>query len=132
MQAQGHAQVICNLIDFGMDVQEAGDAARFRHFGSSEPTGQPAKGGGTVALESGISATVRSQLEAKGHKLVDAARHLRRLSGDPHRPGARRPLGRLRPAQGRRGHGLLKTQHSLNRTKEPVPNGGRAARRRRG
>jgi gamma-glutamyltranspeptidase / glutathione hydrolase len=72
MQAQGHAQVICNLIDFGMDVQEAGDAARFRHFGSSEPTGQPAKGGGMVALESGITATVRSQLEAKGHKLVDA------------------------------------------------------------
>ncbi len=42
MQAQGHAQVICNMIDFGMDVQEAGDAPRFRHFGSSEPTGQPA------------------------------------------------------------------------------------------
>ena len=72
MQAQGHAQVICNLIDFGMDVQEAGDAARFRHFGSSEPTGQPANGGGMVALESGISAEVRRQLEAKGHKLVDA------------------------------------------------------------
>ncbi|HKI20885.1 MAG TPA: gamma-glutamyltransferase [Isosphaeraceae bacterium] len=72
MQAQGHAQVICNLIDFGMDVQEAGDAARFRHFGSSEPTGQPAKGGGMVALESGISAEVRRQLEAKGHRLVKA------------------------------------------------------------
>ncbi len=55
MQAQGHAQVICNMIDFGMDVQEAGDAPRFRHFGSSEPTGQPAKGGGSVALESGIA-----------------------------------------------------------------------------
>ena len=54
MQAQGHVQVLCNMIDFGMDVQEAGDAPRFRHFGSSEPTGQPAEGGGTVALESGI------------------------------------------------------------------------------
>ena len=42
MQAQGHAQVLCNMIDFGMDVQEAGDAPRFRHFGSSEPTGQAA------------------------------------------------------------------------------------------
>jgi gamma-glutamyltranspeptidase/glutathione hydrolase len=73
MQAQGHAQVICNLIDFGMDVQEAGDAPRFRHFGSSEPTGQPAaKGGGSVALESGISAEVRRALVAKGHHLVDA------------------------------------------------------------
>ena len=72
MQAQGHAQVICNMIDFGMDVQEAGDAPRFRHFGSSEPTGQPAKGGGTVALESGISPEVRRRLEAKGHHLVES------------------------------------------------------------
>ncbi len=72
MQAQGHAQVICNLIDFGMDVQEAGDAPRFRHFGSSEPTGQPADGGGSVALESGISPEARRQLEAKGHRLAEA------------------------------------------------------------
>jgi gamma-glutamyltranspeptidase / glutathione hydrolase len=70
MQAQGHAQVICNLIDFGMDVQEAGDAPRFRHFGSSEPTGQPAQGGGSVELESGIGANVRDGLIARGHKLV--------------------------------------------------------------
>lgn len=73
MQAQGHAQVICNLIDFGMDVQEAGDAPRFRHFGSSEPTGQPAQGSGSVELESGIGANVRDALIAKGHKLVKAA-----------------------------------------------------------
>jgi gamma-glutamyltranspeptidase/glutathione hydrolase len=72
MQAQGHAQVICNMIDFGMDVQEAGDAPRFCHFGSSEPTGQPAKGGGTVGLESGISPEVRRQLQAKGHELVES------------------------------------------------------------
>jgi gamma-glutamyltranspeptidase / glutathione hydrolase len=72
MQAQGHAQVIIDMIDFGMDVQEAGDAPRFNHDGSSEPTGQPAKGGGTVALESGISADVRRQLEAKGHRVVDS------------------------------------------------------------
>ena len=72
MQAQGHVQVLCNMIDFGMDVQEAGDAPRFRHFGSSEPTGQPADGGGSVALESGIPAEVRRQLEAKGHRLADS------------------------------------------------------------
>jgi gamma-glutamyltranspeptidase / glutathione hydrolase len=72
MQAQGHAQVISNLLDFGMDVQEAGDAPRFRHFGSSEPTGEPADGGGSVALESGISPDVRHRLEAKGHRLVEA------------------------------------------------------------
>jgi gamma-glutamyltranspeptidase / glutathione hydrolase len=72
MQAQGHAQMICNLIDFGMDVQDAGDAPRFRHLGSSEPTGQPAQGGGSVALESGISAETRRQLEARGHHLVES------------------------------------------------------------
>jgi gamma-glutamyltranspeptidase / glutathione hydrolase len=70
MQAQGHAQVVCNLIDFGMDVQEAGDAPRFRHLGSSEPTGQSAKDGGQVAVESGVPADVRRALEAKGHRLV--------------------------------------------------------------
>ena len=72
MQAQGHAQVICNLIDFGMDVQEAGDLARFRHSGSSEPTGAPADGVGSVALESGVSPEVRRALSALGHRLVDA------------------------------------------------------------
>ncbi len=70
MQAQGHAQVLCNMIDFGMDVQEAGDAARFRHLGSSEPTGQPSRGAGQVALESGVTPEVRHALEARGHRLV--------------------------------------------------------------
>ena len=72
MQAQGHVQVLCNMIDFGMDAQEAGDAPRFRHLGSSEPTGKPAEGGGTVALESTIPADVRRALEAKGHRLGKA------------------------------------------------------------
>jgi gamma-glutamyltranspeptidase/glutathione hydrolase len=72
MQAQGHAQMICNMIDFGMDVQEAGDAPRFRHFGSSEPTGVQAVDGGTVVLESEIGLDVRRALEAKGHRIADA------------------------------------------------------------
>ncbi|RUL83081.1 gamma-glutamyltransferase [Tautonia sociabilis] len=71
MQPQGHVQVLCNMIDFGMDVQEAGDAPRFRHFGSSEPTGQPGEGGGFVSLESGIGPEVRQKLEAMGHRLDD-------------------------------------------------------------
>jgi gamma-glutamyltranspeptidase/glutathione hydrolase len=71
MQAQGHAQMICNLVDFGMDVQESGDLARFRHFGSSEPTGERARDGGRVALESSVGPDVRRALEALGHKLAD-------------------------------------------------------------
>jgi gamma-glutamyltranspeptidase/glutathione hydrolase len=71
MQAQGHAQVLTNMIDFGMDVQEAGDAPRFRHYGSSEPTGTRAVDGGTVVLESGIGPEVRRALEARGHHLAE-------------------------------------------------------------
>jgi gamma-glutamyltranspeptidase/glutathione hydrolase len=70
MQPQGHVQVLTNIIDFGMNLQEAGDAARFRHYGSTEPTGGARDGVGTVALESGISAEARKALEAMGHKLV--------------------------------------------------------------
>ena len=40
MQPQGHVQIMINMIDFGMNLQEAGDAARVRHFGSSQPTDQ--------------------------------------------------------------------------------------------
>jgi gamma-glutamyltranspeptidase/glutathione hydrolase len=72
MQAQGHAQMVCNLVDFGMDVQEAGDAPRFRHLGSSDPNGTPAQAGGATALESGIGPEVRRELEAKGHRLVES------------------------------------------------------------
>ena len=72
MQAQGHAQMICNLIDFGMDVQEAGDAARFRHIGSSEPTGERAVDGGQVALESGVTQEARRGLEQRGHRLIES------------------------------------------------------------
>jgi gamma-glutamyltranspeptidase / glutathione hydrolase len=71
MQAQGHAQVLSDIIDFGMDVQDAADAPRFYHSGSSTPTGHPAKGVGTVALESGIGPEVRAALAAKGHKIVE-------------------------------------------------------------
>ncbi len=72
MQAQGHAQVICNMVDFGMDVQEAGDLARFRHFGSSEPTGVPAEGGGNLALEADVTAAARAELVRRGHRLTTA------------------------------------------------------------
>ncbi len=69
MQPQGHVQVICNILDFGMNLQEAGDAARFRHYGSSSPTGSIMTDGGAVALESGIGAEVRRDLLRYGHNL---------------------------------------------------------------
>jgi gamma-glutamyltranspeptidase/glutathione hydrolase len=69
MQPQGHVQILVNLIDFGMNLQEAGDAPRARHDGSSEPTGERMRNGGTVALEVGaLPATVKA-LEARGHKV---------------------------------------------------------------
>lgn len=70
MQPQGHVQVLCNIIDFGMNVQEAGDAARFSHSGSGEPIGGLMTDGGRLALESGISADVRTELEKRGHHLT--------------------------------------------------------------
>ncbi len=70
MQPQGHAQILINMIDFGMNLQEAGDAPRIRHAGSSQPTGGEMTDGGTVNLESGYGADVREQLEAKGHTIA--------------------------------------------------------------
>ncbi|MDA1195126.1 MAG: gamma-glutamyltransferase family protein [Planctomycetota bacterium] len=72
MQPQGHVQVLLNLIDFGMNVQEAGDAARFHHTGSSEPTGERMTTGGELHLESAIGAEVRAELTRRGHVLRDA------------------------------------------------------------
>ncbi|MFT5142410.1 MAG: gamma-glutamyltranspeptidase/glutathione hydrolase [Rhodothermales bacterium] len=68
MQPQGHAQIVANMIDFGMNVQEAGDAARYRHLGSSQPTGaMAAPEGGTLIVEGGISADVVAALGRMGH-----------------------------------------------------------------
>jgi len=69
MQPQGHAQVIVNLIDFGMNLQEAGDAPRIRHDGSSEPTGEKMTNGGQVYLESGYDYQEIRKLLKKGHKI---------------------------------------------------------------
>ena len=67
MQPQGHVQVLVNMIDFGMNLQEAGDAPRIRHDGSSEPTGEVMADGGKVWLESGYSVAVVDALQKKGH-----------------------------------------------------------------
>jgi gamma-glutamyltranspeptidase/glutathione hydrolase len=72
MQPQGHVQVVVNLVDFDMNLQEAGDAARFRHLGSSQPTGTTMSGGGRVLLESGVPPNVRRDLVKRGHRLSES------------------------------------------------------------
>ena len=69
-QPQAHAQVLINLVDFGMNLQEAGDAPRILHTGSSQPTGTVMDDGGYVSLESGFGEDVRKNLEARGHILA--------------------------------------------------------------
>ncbi|MFC2084466.1 gamma-glutamyltransferase [Bacteroidota bacterium] len=69
MQPQGHAQVLINLIEFGMSLQEAGDAPRIRHFGSSQPTGSVMSDGGYLSLESGFDPDVIRDLSKMGHTI---------------------------------------------------------------
>ena len=71
MQPQGHAQIVVNIVDFQMNLQEAGDAPRIRHFGSSQPTGETMLNGGFLSLESGINDQVRNELLKLGHNLKD-------------------------------------------------------------
>ena len=69
MQPQGHVQIVVNLIDFGMNLQEAGDAPRIQHYGSSEPTGEKMVDSGIVCLESGFNYETIRTLMQKGHKI---------------------------------------------------------------
>lgn len=69
MQPQGHAQIVVNLIDFGMNLQEAGDAPRMRHSGSSQPMGSVMSDGGTLNLENGIDYETIRTLVVKGHEV---------------------------------------------------------------
>ena len=71
-QPQMHTQIIVDLIDFGMNLQEAGDAPRILHSGSSSPTGHLMLDGGQVHLESGFSETVKRELMERGHTLQPA------------------------------------------------------------
>lgn len=67
MQPQGHAQIVVNIVDFGMNLQEAGDAPRIQHSGSSQPTGEKMSDGGTLLLESGIDYQEIRALLKMGH-----------------------------------------------------------------
>lgn len=89
MQAQAHAQVLANLIDFGMNIQAAGEAARFRHTANG------------LALESAIDPDARSRLTAMGYHLIqmhdafggfqgiliDPATHVLMAGSDPRKDG---------------------------------------------
>ena len=78
MQPQGHVQVLTNMIDFGLNVQEAGDAARWQHEGNNDPTGTTLTEGGSAAdpnttgfvtLESGVPYEVARGLRLMGHDI---------------------------------------------------------------
>jgi gamma-glutamyltranspeptidase / glutathione hydrolase len=70
IQPQGHVQILCNIIDFGMNIQEAGDAPRFKHNGSSEVDGSIMTDGGTLFLESGIPMETVRSLMRRRHKIA--------------------------------------------------------------
>jgi gamma-glutamyltranspeptidase / glutathione hydrolase len=69
MQPQGHVQVLTNQIDFGLNVQEAGDASRWHHEGDNEPTGEKMENGGYVEVESGIPYESVRELRKRGHDM---------------------------------------------------------------
>ena len=71
-QPQMHAQILINMIDFSMNLQEAGDAPRILHTGSSQPTGSFMSDGGVVSLENGFSKNTRRELIKMGHTLQEA------------------------------------------------------------
>ena len=74
MQPQGHAQIVMNMIDFDMNLQEAGDAPRIHHDGSTEPAGQviTMSDGGVLNLESGFPVETVRELSKRGHRIETA------------------------------------------------------------
>lgn len=72
MQPQGHVQILVNMVDYGMNLQEAGDAARWQHLGSTEPTDSQAmylKNGGYVEVEQGVPYSTVRELMQRGHQV---------------------------------------------------------------
>ena len=70
MQPQGHAQIVINIIDFDMNLQEAGDAPRIRHQSDQQPTGGEMTDGGELALEKGFDYKQIRELMKKGHSVI--------------------------------------------------------------
>jgi gamma-glutamyltranspeptidase/glutathione hydrolase len=67
MQPQGHVQVLINMIDYGMNIQQAGDAARFMHEGGRQSTGLAKDLLGTLYVEPGVPEQTVQRLRAMGH-----------------------------------------------------------------
>jgi len=101
-QPEGQVEVLMNIIDFGMNIQEAGDAPRIDHEGSSQPTGQAGGGIGTIYLESGFSPDTIRKLEQMGYTVqpgkagdfggyqcikFDVAHHVYHGASDPRKDG---------------------------------------------
>lgn len=75
MQPQGHVQVLLNLLDHGMNLQEAGDAPRFHHAGPQEPTGALIDAGGRLNLEPDVPSHIATELGRRGHRVGDGPWH---------------------------------------------------------
>lgn len=69
VQPQMHVQIIMNIVDFGMNIQEAGDAPRIFHTGSSSPTGERMTDQGQVLLETGFPYETIRELIKMGHRI---------------------------------------------------------------
>jgi gamma-glutamyltranspeptidase / glutathione hydrolase len=70
MQPQGHVQVLVNMLDFGMNVQQAGEAPRVEHVGSATPTGiKEKRDGGAINAEEGLSPDIVKELIRRGHRV---------------------------------------------------------------
>ena len=102
-QAQAHVQIVVNVVDFGMNVQEAGDAPRVRHLEEG------------LAVESGIAPAVLKSLQAARPRAARRARCGGRLPGGDDRSGHRRVDGRVRSAQGRARGRVLGRQPVLSK-----------------
>jgi gamma-glutamyltranspeptidase/glutathione hydrolase len=74
-QPQGHAQVLMNMIDFGMSPQQAGDQPRLRHYGSSVPWGAQSTDGGSLLFERRFPDAVKARLQEMGHRVEDRRRY---------------------------------------------------------
>jgi len=71
-QPMGHTQIVMNLVDFGMNLQEAGDAPRWDHTGGASPMGRTTEDTGLIRVESGIPYSTLRGLMGRGHRIGTA------------------------------------------------------------